>query len=281
MNDFEKMLLNASSDSKRAGRALAANVGRLIALLALAVAATVTFTEISVGAASIARWGLELAVYLFCAAVIFFSLEEEGESLGREEEDYKKARGRYESVLCEIGSGHLGALEGFCRLYVKRELCARRAALLFPYGLTEADTERAAQIPDRRKRRILRRAAALRPTVLTPAMLLCGRAKNPGRALRDPGRTRLLRMALRLIPSLLSVLFTVSVALHTKDALDAEAILCGCVRLCTLLGIGLKGFLQGFSFVKEGECLWLEEKCRLLRAFLDGADITDPPFVQP
>lgn len=62
--------------------------------------------------------------------------------------------------------------------------------------------------------------------------------------------------------------FTVSVILHTKDGLDASSVMDGIFKLTALPIIGLRGYSEGYSFVKNGKSAWLETKSRLLETFL-------------
>ena len=121
-------------------------------------------------------------------------------------------------------------------------------------------------------RRTVRRAEAMKPIRLTPTLLLSGeRAKRRGE-LESPERERRLANLMRLLPSTLCTLFTVSVILTAKDGLSVSVVIESVLKLSALPIIGYKGYRAGYEFVKHSKSAFLEAKTRILEGFLDGEE---------
>lgn len=70
------------------------------------------------------------------------------------------------------------------------------------------------------------------------------------------------------LPSLVCMAVTVSVAVRLKDGMTAQVIAEGILRLSALLSVGIKGYLQGYAYVRDSLTGWLTTKAKLLEAFL-------------
>jgi len=75
-------------------------------------------------------------------------------------------------------------------------------------------------------------------------------------------------MIIKLIPSTVCTLFTISVMISVKDNLTAAGVIEALLKLSTLPIIGLKGYSGGYEYVTVSEVAWINTKCRLLDAFI-------------
>jgi hypothetical protein len=75
-------------------------------------------------------------------------------------------------------------------------------------------------------------------------------------------------MILKLIPSTVCMLFTVSVMVNVRDNLSVAGVIEAILKLSTLPIIGLKGYSGGYQYTVGSELGWLDTKCRLLETFL-------------
>ena len=108
----------------------------------------------------------------------------------------------------------------------------------------------------------------MKPVALTPRELLSREHSSLKSELTNPEYGKSARLALRLIPSSVCMLFTVSVMLSTKDGMSAEFILESILKLSALPIIGIKGYTHGYSYAKNDLSLWLQTKTKLIDAFL-------------
>ncbi len=246
-----------------------ANASKIIAVITLIVAALVTFTDITLSDFGSNGFSTGLAVMLIASYLIYFSLEEAGEQLGTESEEYKSALRCYAEAREKISPDSIGRLRDFCCRYAAEERDFRKRSYLGEQGYTLAEYEayRGGAPCARRARRIFRRAEAIKSVRLTPSVLMCRERTKRKSELESPERTRLLGMLLRLLPSTLCTVFTVSVMLTAKDGLTAAAVIEGILKLSALPIIGFKGYSAGYEYVRGTKSAWLETKARLLEAF--------------
>ena len=87
--------------------------------------------------------------------------------------------------------------------------------------------------------------------------------------LKNPEKGKVLSLFIRLIPSTVCMMFTVSIMISTRDNLTAGAIIECILKLATLPIIGLRGYTAGYEYVTKSETAWLQTKTNLLDAFLD------------
>lgn len=281
---LEASLLASGSGLVRRGySALLKNCGKLIAALAAVIVLLVTFTEVGFYEIGATELTANVILLLVASYVIYFSLEDAGERLGRETDEYREARRRHEAVAARVDSEMMPALRGYVEEYRAGELAGRRAAILMEAGLCEADLaeegyrseskesnprdKKTAGRRSRAARAAIRRARAQRPIDVSAGILLSGGSRR-GRELHNPERTKFPALLLRLIPTTVCTLFTASVMLSVKDGLGASEIIEGLVRLCPLPVVALRGYSAGYLYTSEEECEWMRAKTRLLESFL-------------
>lgn len=137
---LEASLLSGGSSLMRRGySALLKNCGKLIAALTALIVLLVTFTEVGFYEIGATELTANVILLLVASYVIYFSLEDAGERLGRETEEYREARRRHEAVAARVDSEMMPALRGYVEEYRAGELAGRRAAILMGAGLCEAD----------------------------------------------------------------------------------------------------------------------------------------------
>ena len=248
---------------------LIANVGKAVAIITLAVCALVLFTEISFSELSSESFTVTLVMMLIASYVMYFSLEDAGERLGRESSAYKKASERYEANKGSVKGCDVSALRKFCLDYREAELEYRRSNMLFSLGYTSEEYSRYLKGEKMSKKAMkdLGRVKKMKRSELDAATLL-SKEKGQRSELCNPADNKLLRLTLRLIPSTVCMLFTVSVMISVKDNLGAAGVIESLVKLSTLPAIGLKGYSGGYEYVTESEIGWIDTKSRLLDAFL-------------
>ncbi len=266
---FDTALLESGELLKRGFSSLIGNVGRTVAVITLVVAALVSFTDIGFHDLKAEGFTSTLILMLVASYVMFFSLEEAGERLGAQSEEYKSASDGYKAALDRISPEEIGALRDFCTEYAKEELKFRRRSYLLSYGYTEADLEeykKGGAVMRRRKRRLIK-AERLKAVTLTPTLLLSKSRASRKSELKNPESGKLISLVLRLVPMTLGTFFTASVMLASKDGLTASSIIESIMRLATLPIVGFKGYSVGYSYAKHTESRWIETKTRLLRAY--------------
>ena len=272
MNDkkFETDLLDVGGMMRQGYSYFITNGGKIIAILTLAVAVMVMFTDVRFSTASSYELIITLVMMLIASYIMFFSLENAGERLGEEEEGYVAALERYKAVRAKISATDIIPLRAFCNDYSREELEYRRLSLLTEYGYTVEeyrDYLGGAEVSKRAKR-AFKKCDRLRSVTLSPKSLLSCERTTFSSELINPERYKFPYLILQLVPSSLCMAFTVSVILHTKDGLDASSVMDGIFKLTALPIIGLRGYSEGYSFVKNGKSAWLETKSRLLETFL-------------
>ncbi len=267
---FEYGLIEAESFIKRSGASIIKNIGKIIAGITLTVAVLITFTDVSFAGFERESFASGLTLMLICAYLIYFSLEDAGETLGEESDGYKTARKAYEETRRRIDGEAAYGLRDFCIEYSREELEYRKENLLLTYGYTNEEYQRYQEGESfgRRSKRIFRKADALKAVPLTPKTLLSSERRSTKSELHNPERFKLLAMFVRLLPSVLCMTVTVSVMLTAKDGMTAATVIEGILKLSTLPIIGFKGYASGYSFVRNSLVPWTETKTRLLDSFL-------------
>ena len=267
---LEDGLIAADALAKRGGSAIIKNTGKIIAVITLIVATLLTFTDVALSSFQSEEFTATLAVMLIASYLMYFSLEDAGEKLGLDGEDYIKHKEEYKSVKARLTGEDILPLREFCTAYAKEELEFRQKCLLLELGLTE-DEYRAyldgAPI-DKKKERLLKRVKKLKSAPLTPNTLLLGSNKAAQREVYDGGRFKLLKMGVKLIPTAVCTVVTVSVILTIKDGLTPSDVIESILKLSSLPIIGCRGYLAGYSYVKDIEIPMLDTKKRILEAYL-------------
>ena len=246
------------------------NASKLIALLALLVAALVSFTDVGFGGFGSEEFTSSLAVMLIASYVIYFSLEEAGESAGEGSEEYKSALSAYNGAKAKISPDGIGNLRDYCNSYAAKELSYRRERYLAERGICPDAPPPDSPKERRKRKRAVRRSENMRAMRLTPALLLSGVGRSAASELSSPARSKLITTLTRLLPSTVCTVFTVSVMLTAKDGLTAAVIIESILKLSALPIIGLRGYRAGLEHVKGTKAAWLEAKTRLLLGFLSA-----------
>lgn len=270
MREFDKSLLETGAQFKAGHAAIAANLCKAVAAITALVAVLVTFTDVTFASLAAKEITTALTVLLMSAYIIYFSLEEAGERQGEECEDYKAARERH-TALCErITPEMIPALRDFAEKYSIAEAEHRRRTELMRLGYSEEEflAYKRGERTGRRAARELRRVKRITPMPLGAATLLSKEKSKSKSELYDPDRSKHLKLALKLIPTTLCMLVTVSIVLSTKSDLGVSEVCEGIMKLSTLPIVGIRGYLAGLSYSKETKTAWLTTRSRLLETFL-------------
>ena len=278
--DFESALLGSGQLMRRGYAYIAENVGKTVAIITAAVAVLVSFTEIGFSDFSAESVTSGVLMMLIASYIIYFSLEDAGEKLGRGSEEYKAADKEYRATCEAVRADMMADLREFVAEYTERELAYRRSRILTSAGLSQKEYEAylSGSAASRAERRVYARVGRAKPLALSPALLMSRGHAGAREEVRDPKRGKLIKLILGLVPTTLCTLFTVSVMLQTKDEMTVSTVLEAILKLSCLPIIGLRGYSGGYGYVIEQECDWLRAKTRLLRAFLDRHKSTDTPI---
>ncbi len=259
-HESEHLLATSLASLSKGRQKIFAHIGFWIAALSLLVAALVTFTDISLLSISTQSFTVTMVVYATVTVLMYLSLAEEGERTGRSEKAYKEAEDALTKAANCISPASFGRLEAFCQAFVREEFSERRARLLLAYGISDEDS---APPPA-----ACRRLKHLRPLQINALMLLGSTLKEGDSPLCNTEKRRRSRLLLRLMPSLLWMIFGIGIAIGAHDSLTTSAILEGIFKLSALLIIGLRGYTQGYLFISEAEIPFLRAKMQLLERFL-------------
>lgn len=266
--DFDNEILSISEKIRGGYAYLIANLSKIIAVVTAIVTAMLVFTDIAFLGFSSKEFTTTLALVLISSFIMYFSLEEAGERLWEESEEYKKLTEEYGEAVKKISLERLGALREYCRAYADDELLFRRKGALLSAGYTEEDYRSylRGDVKEIKKKIALGRISRMRRVKLTPEMLLSSSAGGRER-IRDPKRGKLIMLALKILPSIVCMLFTASVVLSTKE-LSLVTIIEGVMKLSTLPIVGFRGYVNGYNYKKDEESEWIKTKIRLLEGFL-------------
>lgn len=272
MNDgLDLGIINSGALIKKGYSFLISNIGKAVALITLFITALVSFTEVSFLDFGSNTFTSTLVMMLIASYVMYFSLEDAGEKLGRESEGYKEARRRYEEKRERISGSDIGELRRFCIDYINADYEYRKNNLLFSLGYTPQEYESClrGEVNDRKARKMLTRIRKMKRAQLDATALLDtkGRVKSE---LENPERYRLRQSLAKLLPSTVCMIFTVSVMISLKENLTAAGVIEVLLKLSTLPIIGLRGYAAGYEYATENEMSWIDIKYRLLSAFLKG-----------
>lgn len=262
--ELDEVLIEAGGMVKNGIAAVIGNLGKTVALITLAVACLVTFTDISLIGVNTERYATALVVMVISSYVMYFSLLSVGEERGRESTEFIKAKERYDATRVKLNGDMMVALRDFCVKYSKNELEYRRCEYLMRYGFSRDGVKDSL---DRRERRIRRRAKRLRAVPLTPSALINASRYTGKGELYNPERGKIFKSFIKLLPSTLCTCLTVSVVLSVKDGMTAEDILNGLLKLAALPIIGIRGYIDGIVFSQRNESAWLSTRAMILESF--------------
>lgn len=267
--ELDITLAQSGSILKKGYSFVIANVGKTVAIITLLVTALVSFTEISLSELNSEVFTSTLIMMLLASYVMYFSLEDAGERLARENESYKEISERHESLEKDLKRCDIARLREFCLDYTKAELEYRRSNMLFSLGYTKEEYDaylNGAKMP-KKTTKALRRVEKIKRAQLSASTLLSAKSRTKSE-LKNPEVSRLTNMIIRLIPSTVCMLFTVSVMVNVRDNMTVAGVIEAILKLSTLPIIGLKGYSDGYEYVMNNESAWLETKSRLIEAFL-------------
>ncbi len=256
---------------RRAGLAVLNNAGRAITFITLAIASLVTFTDLSFGGFGAKNFTALVIIMLVSSYLIYFSMEDTGEKAGEECEEFKAALKKYSEAREKLTADKMTALREFCKEYSRQELEYRRETLLLSYGESKEEFERFLADGSgfsRRKTKIFKKAARLRAVELSPKTLLSHEHVKSRSELSNPEVFKLLRLAVKLIPTTLCMLLTISIIPTVKEDMTVSAVIEGILKLSSLPVIAFRGYSAGYFFARRSKCLWIETKARLLQAFI-------------
>ena len=268
---FETDLLDVGGMFKRGRSYFIANGGKIIATITLIISVVVMFTNVTFTGFSSYEFFLTLSLMLLASYVMFFSLEDAGERLAEESDTFRAALEKYKSARARICSEDIADMRDFCTQYSLEELEYRRTALLSEHGYTRAEYEsyrRGTQPHSTRAAKTFRACDRMRAAALTPEALMSFERTRRRSELINPEKYKLPYLCAQLIPSTLCMAFTVSIILSTKDGMSASSVLDGIFKLTALPIVGIRGYSEGYSYVKNSKSAWLETKARLLELFI-------------
>ena len=262
-------IISSGALMKKGYSFLIANVGKAVAIITLFVTALVSFTEISFSDFGGESFTTTLIMMLLASYIMYFSLEDAGEKLGRDSDGYKSVADKYEVVRSKISGADITALRQFCLDYRNADLEYRRSDMLFSLGYTNEEYARYlnGEILSKKAEKALRRVKKIKRAELDAAGLLSKGFKSDGE-LRDPKSSRIINMIIRLIPSTVCMIFTVSVMINARDNMTAAGVIESILKLSTLPVIGLRGYADGYNLATVTEVSRLRMRIRLLGAFL-------------
>ena len=267
--DVESLLSQGEAFVKRSSSYLLSNLGKIVASITAAVTVLVVFTDISFSGLNAISLTTTIITVLVSSYVIFFSIEDSGERAAKETEEYKAAHRAYSEMRDRVSGDMLPGLRSFLSDYTKAELEFRRNSLLLSYGYTREGYSRylSGEEVTAQEKRIYRKANRMRPVNITPKLLLSFE-KVGGGELSNPEKFKTARLFIKLIPTTLCTLLTVSIALRIKEGLTAEAVAEGILKLSTLPVVAFRGYATGHGYVKGQLVAWQRAKTSLLEAFL-------------
>lgn len=269
LRDFDDLLLDSGELMRKAGKTIICNMGKIIAAFVFIVMLAVTFTEVSFLGFFTESFASSLLLLITSSYIIYFSLEDSGENQGEETEEFKKANERYTRARERISGAEIDGLREFCSEYSGRDLEYRRKSFLFSRGISEVDVETYSTdaSPTKAMRKTLRKYSNIKAIALTPRMLLSGKSFSRRSELEDPSKRKIPMLIVKLIPSTLCMMITLSVMLSAKEGLTVTDVLNGILKLSALPLIGFKGYSAGYSYVKHDVALFLETKANILESF--------------
>ena len=252
---LEDGLIAADALTRRGSAAIIKNAGKIIAVITVIITVLLTFTDITFSSFSSAEFTSNLIIMMIASLLMYFSLEDSGEGLGRESQEYADCISKYNSARERIGGEDIQPLRAFCAEYTARELAYRRKCLLNNAGYSEEEYDeynRGGSV-SKEALAVFKRVKRMRTAHITPAFLLSGSEKSKRSELGDPTRFKLLKMSVKIIPTLVCMCVTVSMILTMKDGLSAADIIESLLKLSSLPIIGFRGYSAGYGYIKDCE----------------------------
>lgn len=265
---FDEELLSATGKLRSGYTYLLGNLGKLTAAFTALLTALLVFTDIEFLGINSKEFSTTLILVLISTYVCYFSLEEAGERLFEESEEYQKIKSDYEQTAEKITVEMLPRLREYLSDYADEEFKYRQGQMLLSRGLSreELTAYLGGEPCERKKQRSLRQIAKAKRLSLTPELLLT--ASPRASELKNPKKTKYPTLIARILPSTVCMIFTVSVVLTFKE-MTLEGIIEALVKLSTIPVAAFRGYAGGYNYKKLEESPYVESKTRLLRGFLD------------
>lgn len=268
---FEDTILDSGELIKRAARGAIYNMGRIIAVFTLLITVAVTFTNITLSYELTEELISSVLLLLTSSYIIYFSLVDAGEKYGMESEEYCGAAKAYCTARSKIRGDMIEDLRAFCTEYAEREMNFRKKAALLSAALSEEELLRynSGERFSGRIRHTLAKISGIKPMILTPTLLLGSERSSTRSELESPEKRKFPMLVLKLIPSTLCMLVTLSVILTAKEEMTSADILNGILKLSALPLVGFRGYASGYSYAKHSLADWLKTKTDILESFIN------------
>lgn len=269
-SNFDTYLIESAGALKKGTETLLQNLGKVIAFLTLTVVALVTFTEIGFADFESKEFTGTLVIFLIATYIIYFSLEDAGERAGRESEEYKTSEEAFKEKSAEIKGEMMEPLRNFLVKYSEEELSFRQRCFLISHAASEEGYNKwlSGGACTKKEAKVFKKAKRMKAIYLNPSALISADAKGQRSELESPEKHKKTYLILKLLPSTVCTVFTVSLALGAKDGLTASAIIEGVFKISALLLVGFRGYSAGYMHTSSALPTWLKIKTRLLDAFL-------------
>ena len=270
MRGLDSALFSGPSLVKRGYTYALANIGKTVALITSIAVLLVTFGEIGFIEFGRDDFTASVLVMLVASYIIYFSLHDAGEGAGRETDLYRNSEKKYLDVRGRITDADVRQVREFLSKYTRDELEYRRKNYITSRGVSLSDYERylGGESFGGRDGRIFRRASRMKAISLTPRDLIERRRGERRGELVNPASGKALRMILRMIPTTVGTVFTVSLMLGFKEGLTVGGVIESLVRLSALPIVALRAYAHGYSYASEELSSWIETKTGLIEAFL-------------
>ena len=265
--DFDTEIISINEKIRGGYTYILSNLSKIIAIITAAVTTMLAFTDIAFLGISSREFSTSLMLILISSYIMYFSLEEAGEKLYEDSEDYRALTEEYRQALEKINLDKLPDMRKYLEWYADEELIYRKRQMLLSSGLTEEEYQGSHdKITDPRKRLALKSISGIKRLNLTPELIL-SRSATKGERISDPGKRKLLMLTIKILPSTVCAFFTASIVLATKE-LDAVTILESIMKLSMLPIIGFRGYVNGYNYKKDDEMAWIKTKIKLINGFL-------------
>ena len=267
---FNSSIIESSEFLRKSARTLVENLGKIIALITLFVTALILFTEVGFGDMRGEEFTSTLLIMLLASYLVYFSMYETGEDAGEKSDEYKESCEKYKQLSANINGCHLSKLRIFCEQYSENDAEYRRSRLLLCEGYSKEDYNayKAGDPCSKKALRIFRKADRIKIYSLTPLELLSFDGISKKSELRNPESAKLLRLLLKLIPTTLCSVLTVSIMLTTKEDLTSADVIDGIFKISSLIVIGFRAYACGYNYKRLRVPVWIDTKARLIDAFL-------------
>ena len=250
------------------------NMGKAIALIAAAVATLITFTDITMSELTIASFVPSLIAMLICSYVIYFSMEDAGEELGKSSEEYLTACKKYTAEREKISGMDIAPLRKFCNEYSLEELEFRKQGLMMSWGISDEELSayKKGEHLERKKSKLCKKITNLPPARLTPQLLLSRKRWHKRSELSNPEKSKIPMLIVKILPSTICMVLTVSIMLSVKEDMTVSDVINGILKLSALPVIGFKGYSAGYGYAKSNLSLWIETKGNILEKYQSRKD---------